>query len=150
MTLKLRKRSLFPAVVSVLSPLTLVKAGVSYIFGLDITALRLSLDGIYAPVSLLNAVTVTAAGTYSVQPTDSVVLINKSVAAANSVQLPVAASRSGLPVTVKDLKGDAATNVITVLPAGSETIDGLASVPINSNYGAYKFWPVAGGWVILP
>jgi hypothetical protein len=150
MTLKLRVKSLFPALVQVLSPLMLVKAGSIYTFGLDINALQASFASIFAPATILNSVTVTAAGTYSVQTTDSVVLINKTVAAANSVQLPAANARGGLPVTVKDLKGDGATNNITVLPAGAETIDGLANVPINANYGAYKFWPVTGGWVILP
>jgi hypothetical protein len=151
MGLKLKIRTMFPALVTAASPLTLVKTGLAYAFSLNVTALRASLDVLYAPASIMNYVIVTAAGTYAVQAADNIILINKTVAAANSVQLPLAAARNGLPVTVKDLKGDAATNNITVLPAGAETIDGLASVPINANYGGYKFWPLStGGWLILP
>lgn len=155
MSLKLKFRTQFPASVSATSPLTLVKTGLAYVFGLDVNALRAVFDLIYAPNSILNYIIVTAAGTYNVQVADNIILINKTVAAANSVQLPLALARKGLPITVKDLKGDAATNQITVLPSGSETIDGLASVPINANYGGFKFWPVQTGsstygWIILP
>lgn len=49
MALKLKIRTLFPALVSVLSPLTLVKNGLSYVFGLDFNALRALLDPYYGP-----------------------------------------------------------------------------------------------------
>ena len=92
---------------------------------------------------------VTAAGTYNVLPADTVVLINKTVSAPNTVQLPASATRSGAPVFVKDLKGDASGNIITVAAFGAELIDGLASMPINSNYGGLKFWPLlTGGWFL--
>jgi hypothetical protein len=148
MALKLKFRTAFPALVSVISPLTLVKAGLAYTFGFDINALRTSLDAIYAPLTT-NYTTVTGTGTYPVAVTDNIILINKTVPAANSVQLPAASSRGGFPITIKDLKGDAATNNITVLPNGAETIDGLLSVVINSNYGSYKFYPAQNGWFIL-
>lgn len=49
MTIKLRKKSLFPALVTAESPLTLQKNGAVYDFGLSIDALRSSLDPIYTP-----------------------------------------------------------------------------------------------------
>jgi hypothetical protein len=148
MALKAKFRTMFPALVSVTSPLTLVKAGLAYTFGLDVAALRTSLDPYYAPLQT-NYTTITGSGTYPVAGSDNIILINKTVAAASSVQLPAAAIRGGFPVTIKDLKGDAATNNITILPDGSETIDGLSSVVINSNYGSFVFWPVTNGWIIL-
>lgn len=47
MALKVKFRTQFPALVSAASPLTLIKNGLSYVFGLDITALRTTLDPIY-------------------------------------------------------------------------------------------------------
>lgn len=91
---------------------------------------------------------VTAAGTVTVSSTEGGVAINKTVGAATTVQLPTAASRNGAPVIVKDMKKDALTNNITVLPAGSETIDGNASDVINSNAGSRGYRPVPGvGWL---
>lgn len=51
MSLKLKIRSQFPALVSAASPLTLIKTGLSYAFGFDVNALRTSLDPVYAPIS---------------------------------------------------------------------------------------------------
>lgn len=47
MALKVKFRTLFPALVNVLSPLTVVKTGLRYVFGLDMTALRALLDPFY-------------------------------------------------------------------------------------------------------
>jgi hypothetical protein len=44
MALKAKILTMFPALISASSPLTLVKDGISYIFGLDVAALRISLD----------------------------------------------------------------------------------------------------------
>lgn len=117
-----------------------------------------SQTGVYSTVSfstlmgVANALVytiVTAAGTYNVSLTDTVVLINKTVSAPNTVQLPASATRLGAPVFVKDLKGDASANIITVAAFGAELIDGLASMPINSDYGGLKFWPLlTGGWFL--
>jgi len=77
---------------------------------------------------------VTAAGAVTVTDTDSIVVINKTIGAATAVNLnssPVL----GQQVRIKDGKGDAATNNITISPA-SGTIDGAASSVINTNYGA--------------
>lgn len=94
-----------------------------------------------------------AAGTYTVT-TEQVLLIKKTVPAAHNIQLPAAASRSGLGVIIKDVAGNAAANVATILPNGAETIDGLASLPINANYGGFNLIPLpvsaGAGWYISP
>jgi hypothetical protein len=92
----------------------------------------------------------TAAGTYNVT-TEQVLLVNKTVPAANNVQLPAASGRGGVAIVVKDYAGNAATFAISILPNGAERIDGLATLPINSNYGGFKLVPIStGGWYISP
>lgn len=92
---------------------------------------------------------ITAAGTVTIGATDTGVAINKTVGAATTVQLPTAASRSGLPVIVKDMKGDANTNNITVLPDAGDAlgIDGNAQDILNINKASRTYRPIAGGWL---
>lgn len=78
----------------------------------------------------------TAAGDVVCQNTP-LVIVKKASGAATQVTLD-AVPLAGQQITVKDGKGDAATNPITVVPA-SGTIDGLASHVIRDNYGAVKF-----------
>lgn len=76
---------------------------------------------------------VTAAGAVTVAVTDLIIIVNKTVGAATTVNLP-ASPVTGTRFTVKDGKGDAAANNITVTPAAG-TIDGAATNVINANYG---------------
>jgi hypothetical protein len=64
---------------------------------------------------------------------DDVIVINKTVAGATAVTLP-ATPTAGDQYTIKDGKGDAAGNNITVSPTAGN-IDGAATNVINSNYG---------------
>lgn len=89
--------------------------------------------------------------------TDEIILLDKTVGAPTNIILPTAASRQGVPLTVKDLKGDAATNNITFVPNGSETIDGFSGAAaaangvalIDMNYGKKMLYPLAsGGWYL--
>jgi hypothetical protein len=90
-----------------------------------------------------------AAGTYAVT-TETTLLINKTVPAAHNITLPTAASRNGVRINIKDIAGNAATHVATIVPNGSEKIDGLSTLPVNSNYGGFKLFPITGGWYISP
>jgi hypothetical protein len=100
---------------------------------------------------------VTAAGDVTVTTTDSFILMNKSVGAATNINLPSSASRAGLALHIKDYKGDAATNNITFVPNGVETIDGFSGAAaaangtavINVNNGHKILYPLpSGGWFI--
>jgi hypothetical protein len=75
---------------------------------------------------------VTAAGAMTVSATDDVVVVNKTVGAATTVNLP--AGVTGRRYTIKDGKGDAAANNITITPAAGN-IDGAATLVISTNYG---------------
>ena len=74
---------------------------------------------------------VTAAGSVTVTSDDYLVIVNKTVGAATTVNLP--SVWRGRTFVIKDGKGDAATNNITITPA-SGTIDGAAGKTLNSNY----------------
>jgi len=89
-------------------------------------------------------ITVTAA--------DQIMLVDTvTINAAVSVVLPAASTMTGLrPVTIKDLTGGAGAHNITITPNGSEKIDGLSSIKISGNYGAFTIKPITtGGWAIL-
>jgi len=77
---------------------------------------------------------VTAAGAVTGVVTDQTIVVNKTSGAATTVNLPASPSL-GLTMTIKDGKGDAATNNITITPAAG-TIDGAATNVINANYGS--------------
>lgn len=77
---------------------------------------------------------VTAAGAVTMASTDDIVVVDKTVAAATTVNL-ISSPTTGTTQVIKDGKGDALTNNITLTPAAG-TIDGAASYVINTNYGA--------------
>lgn len=79
---------------------------------------------------------VTAAGTYAALATDCLIVINKSVAAATTVNLS-STLQTGRVVIVKDGKGDASSNNITIQGNG-KNIDGSSSLVISSNYGVSR------------
>lgn len=73
---------------------------------------------------------VTASGPVTVQSTDCVIIINKTIGAATAVSLPPV--KNGKMIIIKDGKGDANANNITV----SASIDGGSSYVINTAYGS--------------
>jgi hypothetical protein len=100
---------------------------------------------------------ITAAGDVAVVPTDVGFLMNKLVGAATNINLPLAGTRAGVPVWVKDYKGDANVNNIRFVLAGADTVDGFNQAAADANgtsklvinYGTKTFWPrTAGGWYV--
>jgi hypothetical protein len=93
---------------------------------------------------------VTAAGTVTVTNDDAdIILINKTVGAATTVNLPDPSTASK-KVRIVDRKYDAATNNITITSLGtSKLIMGAASYTIDSNGGSIELKPLADGtgWV---
>ncbi len=90
---------------------------------------------------------VTAAGAVTVTTADTLVVVNKTVGAATVVNLP-ASPVTGQTYTIKDGKGDAATNNITVTPAVGN-IDGAATFVISSNFGAIAVIYNGTQWNVL-
>lgn len=75
---------------------------------------------------------VTGAGDVTVAVTDDIIVVNKASGAATAVNLP-ASPVTGQSYVIKDGKGDAATNNITVTPA-SGNIDGSTTFVMDRNY----------------
>lgn len=89
---------------------------------------------------------------YASSPTltdaNQVVLVN-STAAVRTVTLPTAVGREGRRFTIKDWKGTAATNSITVDADGTETIDGATTYVMNTNYESVTVVSDNAGWSII-
>lgn len=91
----------------------------------------------------------TAAGAATLNDTDDILVINKSSGAATVVNLPNTAI-ANRRYTIKDGKGDANTNNITLTPAAGN-IDGAATKVMNLAYGSYDIvhngteWNIIGG-----
>lgn len=91
----------------------------------------LRFDGTFSPFQTTRVVT--AAGAVTVATTDYIVVVNKTVGAATTLNLP--ACTANLQFVIKDGKGDAYANPIAITPAAG-TIDGASSYSLNVGYGA--------------
>jgi hypothetical protein len=88
----------------------------------------------------------------TVAATDDIITVNISTGAA-ACTLPTAASRAGKAIVFKDVGGHFAANNLTITPAASETIDGLASIVLSTNWQNLRLVPlndgVSSGWMIV-
>ncbi len=124
----------FTALMEIVSPGTAAN-GVNYAINLAQLALIVGNGGL--------PTIITSGATYNSVATDTRILANKTIGGALTVNL-LAATSYFQPVLIKDLKGDAGTNNITVTYAG--TYDGIASpLTINTNYGWIWMNPLASG-----
>lgn len=90
---------------------------------------------------------VTAAGAVTVAATtEYFVCINKTVGAATAVNLP-AAPPTGVTYLIKDCKGDAASNNITITPAAGN-IDGSATYVLSNNFGSVALTYTGTFWAV--
>jgi len=122
------------ALVEVVSPGNAAN-GVNY--GATFAQLALIIGSGGAPTFVLSG------STYNSVQTDTRILVNKTVGSPTTVAL-LGGATYFQPVLVKDLKGDAGTNNITVTFPG--TYDGIASpLTISSNYGWIWFNPLPTG-----
>jgi hypothetical protein len=170
MKLKLRSRVKFFAALLAGNGTSVRKDGLAAYVDLNYSALNEALtfnptdsiiaiyhpsSGIWEKISLStfqvggqSTVVKTTSGDVNVASADGVIVLNKASGAATAVNLPLAVSKVG-PVLVTDLKGDAGTNTITVVPTAPETIQGQATWTISANNGSIFLRPVPGiGYVI--
>lgn len=143
MALKLKFRTLFPALVSVTSPLVLIKDGLSYAFSLDINALVSTIGSNFVSHRIQR--TVTAAGAVTAASTDDIIVLNKAVGEATTVNVDF--SSRTRPLTIVDGKGDAATNNITIVPTTGQSIYAVTNgtAVIDGNGGSVTLTPLASG-----
>jgi hypothetical protein len=90
--------------------------------------------GLRNTINLSSTKTATSGSTASLASEETTLLVNRTGSTALAVTLP-AAARLGVRYIIKDARGDAVTRIITILPT-SGTIDGAASVIINTAYGS--------------
>lgn len=116
-----------------------------------------SIGWVYAPNN--SFLPVIAGGATSVNRSVSLITVN--VNGAVTLNLPTSkANRAGAgaipgeytsrPLQILDIGGFAGANPITIVPAGAETIDSLASIQIGTSYGALTLFPLinTGGWTL--
>lgn len=99
--------------------------------GQNLILTNCTINGLLYAVSLR---VFTASGDTSIITTDNVVIINKITGGATIATLP-ASPATNQYVVIKDGKGDANTNNITISGNGKD-IDGGSSYVIGSSYGA--------------
>lgn len=105
-----------------------------------------TLSEFIASIILTTIVEVTSGATYDVQAGDGRVLVNKTVGSATSVVFPLASSMTfETGVLVKDLKGDADINNITISFTSGELCDGQATVVLSNPYAWTTINPKPGG-----
>jgi hypothetical protein len=114
------------------------------------TYLGPSVGWIMAP--LQNLQPITAAGTYNIDPSTNLIEVN--VAAAVTIVLPSCQNPAAgaqaqpqlfakNPITIIDIGGLAASNNITINPNNvAETVMGLTSIKIATNYGGFTLQPI--------
>jgi hypothetical protein len=73
---------------------------------------------------------------YTVQPSDFILRVNTS--AARIINLPPASIARNIKIV--DITGTASSNNITIVADGSDTILGLPSLILNSNYSSVSLW----------
>ena len=115
--------------------------GLSYAITTD------TLAAFFGAFPILNTEIVTAGTTYNVQATDTRILVNKTLGSATSIVFPPALiMQYPYGILVKDLKGDSATNPITINFSNSEECDGQCSgdIIIDNAYGWVTINPVPG------
>jgi hypothetical protein len=117
--------------------------------GTDRRTTTAAIAGLASSGFVVNTTVVESGSSYTVQPSDTFIIVDKTVGSATTINLLPSADKVGF-VYIKDGKGDAGTNNITITAAGSDTMDGLGSVTISTNYGLLAVLPnPLGGWVIV-
>lgn len=141
MGFKLKGRTMFPALVSVASPLLLVKNGVAYTFSLDLNALIASLASSFVPAQTQQII---AAGSATMAATDGLIAFNKAVGSASAVTASPSLSKSG-SCLISDLKGDAGTNNITITLTAPDVFPGGGNTwVIAADGGSVRLTPIPG------
>lgn len=103
------------------------------------------------PPSIVTTAVAVGASPYTVLTTDTVLFVDSSGGPV-TINLGLASARGGVPITIKDIAGSAATNAITITPNVGDTggIDGLATLPISANYGGFRLLPGTSRYAIDP
>lgn len=100
----------------------------------------------FSAYPFLNTEIITAGSTYNVAPTDTRILVNKTLSSPTSIIFPAVSSMVyPFSIVVKDMKGDADVNPITITFSSGQLCDGLASITLDTSYQWVTINPVPNG-----
>ena len=105
-----------------------------------------------AGAALVGNVTVVTAsnGTYTVLAADHIIVYKPTSDNVETFALPAVASSTGRILEFKDGEGTAgSTNTMTLDPNGAETIDGAATLVMNSNWQSRRIVSDGTQWLVL-
>lgn len=170
MALKLKTLVKFPALVEAITGLAVAKANGVYTFLMDWLSIgavdtvadlttrsivvvsgngsddqlyeRLALDKFLGAIS--GAVQeIATSGAHDVNVNAAVVKVDPSLAGAVTLNMPAAVLKQG-PVLVIDWAQGAGTHAITIMPEGSEAMNGLSSWSLAADGAGATFYPIPG------
>lgn len=136
---------LFPATILLTGPSNILKV---YSFNGDLyytngqgATVQITAGGslVTPPGNAQVFVTQNVASDLTINPADDFVAIRVDTTLPRTITLPLAASvAAGRIYKVKDITGDAETNVITIAASGSDLIDGQTTLTIDVPYGSFE------------
>ena len=109
-----------------------VTAATTFSAAVTLPALNVSGTVTYTGAEIDNVVTLTGAGNYVCLSSDRFVVVKKTSPQVTTITLPTGVI--GRLLSIKDAAGNAASFNITLMPAGSDTIDGASSITMTTNY----------------
>jgi hypothetical protein len=90
---------------------------------------------------------ITTVGGITVATTDRLILINVNVA---TITLPSAASKVNPVTIIGNASGIFSTHNSVITPNGGDTIDGLATTTLTTDYQSITLYPLAAGnWRVM-
>lgn len=95
------------------------------------------------------ATQIVTSGDYTATGTKRRIIVNKTVGAATAITMDDATSMANLEILIKDGKGDASSNNITITDASGGTFDGQSSLVISSDFGFYWIKAVGDNWLTI-
>lgn len=100
-------------------------------------------DALYEPIAASGVdYEITSGASYNVMADARTVRVNKTVGSATTVQMPAGSGMEVQDTVVVDWKNDADVNNITILPFGTEKINGLSSWTIAAQGGSVRLRPI--------
>jgi hypothetical protein len=118
-----------------------------FVLSYNVAEASLSLLPFNIAVSDKVIVVKTDAGAVNVGEFDGIILINKGTPEATTINLPASDSKIGA-VKIVDFAGNAGTYNITLVPSGSDVINGQTEWVIAGDGGSVVLDPVTGGWAL--
>lgn len=123
-----------------------LRPATNQVYGLGSSSFRWK--GLFLAGPVVRSVTVVTEGTsYAAKDIDSLIVLRKTVGSPTTLTLPVSPT-PGQEIIIKDGKGDAETNNITIKPA-SGTIEGQAKFILSTGRGVARLTYDGMEWVVL-